>query len=132
MGWTPLHYAVNYCCTENVIPVTVAKLLLDAGATLNAADSVSGLQWVIHVGHSGFFGATESRASMQLKSPPTPLTGFPHTEWEYCFDHGRNERPPRRGAAAAQQQGRHPRSQQGPSTPPYISYNSTRSSITND
>jgi hypothetical protein len=41
MGWTPLHAAANYCPVDKA--VSLAKLLLDAGAAVNAANSVSHL-----------------------------------------------------------------------------------------
>ncbi len=39
MGWAPLHAAANFCPVDKAMPV--AKLLLDAGASVNATNSVS-------------------------------------------------------------------------------------------
>ena len=39
MGWAPLH-SVNFCPAEKAAPV--ARLLLDAGAAVEASNSVSG------------------------------------------------------------------------------------------
>ena len=41
IGWTPLHAVANYCPVDKAMPV--AKLLLDAGAAVDAANSVSHL-----------------------------------------------------------------------------------------
>ena len=41
IGWTPLHAMANYCPADKAMPV--AKLLLDAGAAVGVANSVSHL-----------------------------------------------------------------------------------------
>jgi ankyrin repeat protein len=52
LGWAPLHF-VNFCPADKAAPV--AKLLLDAGAAVDASNSVSGLgpQWIIPLNWQG-------------------------------------------------------------------------------